>query len=130
MSLANPTRTNGREATSSGARARLVTALAGVAGLSATSAAPDVATAGAAFPRWVQTTYNGALCELAVDEFDVFVVLPADYHPTTVDDGDTVRDAVAPALWAVAHIAYCEPVTIGFADNQNMPGLRFRVTVR
>lgn len=104
-------------------------ALAGVSGLSATLSAPDVATAGAAWPRWVQTTYSGALCDPADDTFDIYVVLPADYAQQTVDDGDTFRDAVEVALWSVSTIAYAEPVAIQFSDHQTMPGLRFRVTV-
>lgn len=92
--------------------------------------APDVATAGSAWPRWVQTTYRGRLCSVAIDDFDVYVVLPADYLDTTVDQGDAFRDVVEPALAPVAVIAYSEPVAVQFNDQQTMPGLRFRVTSR
>lgn len=110
-------------------RAALVAALASVEGIAADSLAPDQATAGSAWPRWVQTTFRGALCELALHEYDVFVVLPADYAAHTVDNGDRLRDAVAPALLALQGVVidYAEPVQVTFSDSQAMPGIRFRV---
>jgi len=107
----------------------LVDALGAVPGLTAGRYSPDVATAGSAWPRWVQSTYAGSLCDPARDEFDVYAVLPADYLETTTDEGDTFRDAIEPALWAVGQISYAEPVAIQFNDQQTMPGLRFRVTL-
>jgi hypothetical protein len=89
-----------------------------------------VATAGAAWPRWVQTTYAGHLCSVASDDFDVYAVLPGDYLETTVDEGDTFRDAIEPALMAVGTLAYSEPVSVAFNDSQTMPGIRFRVTIK
>lgn len=111
-------------------RQSLVDALGAVPGLVAGHNAPDVATAGSAWPRWVQTTYAGRLCSVAQDEFDVYAILPADYIATTVDQGDQFRDLIEPALTPVAVIAYSEPVAVQFNDNQTMPGLRFRVTSR
>ena len=131
MSLANPTTTNGAvRGAGADSRAKLVAALATVPGLLASSSVPDQATAGAAWPRWVQTTYSGRLCELSVHEYDVVVVLPADYAATTVDQGDVFRDLVAPVLNRVGSIAYAEPTLVAFNDNQTMPGIRFRVTCR
>lgn len=111
-------------------RAAIVAALAEVPGLNATSSAPDVATAGAAWPRWVQTTYAGHLCALAEDQYDVLVTLPADYAATTVDEGDGFRDTVGLALVRLGRVAYAEPVSIAFQDRQVMPGLRFRLEVK
>lgn len=130
MSLGNAAVEPGTHRRASEVRAALVGALSTVPGLVAASNAPDVATAGAAWPRWIQTTYAGRLCSVAVDEFDVYVVLPGDYIDTTVDQGDAFRDLVEPALAPVAVIAYSEPVAVQFNDNQSMPGLRFRVTAR
>jgi len=113
------------------ARAQLVAALDSVDGLTAYPVAPDQATAGAAFPKWIQSTYDGALCSLADDTYDVVVTLPADYAGTTVDEGDALRDVVAHALARVcSSITYAEPVQITFNDRQTMPGLRFRVVTR
>lgn len=119
-----------RAAVAGSTRKALVDALSMVPGLSAGSNAPDVATAGSAWPRWVQTTYAGHLCDLTADEYDVYVVLPGDYLDTTVDQGDTFRAEVEPALLTVARIQWAEPVSIQFQDQQNMPGLRFRVTTK
>jgi hypothetical protein len=66
---------------------------------------------------------------LARDSYDVLVTLPGDYAPTTVDEGDKLRDVVVMALLTVGRVRYAEPVSIAFADHQTMPGLRFRFTV-
>jgi hypothetical protein len=110
------------------ARAELVAALDSIDGITASPVAPDQATAGAAFPKWIQSTYDGHLCTLADDTYDVIVTLPADHAGTTVDEGDALRDVVALALARVcSSITYAEPVQITFQDRQTMPGLRFRV---
>jgi hypothetical protein len=108
-------------------RDAIVAALGAVQGLTAYASAPDQATAGAAWPRWVQTTYNGALCSLAKDTYDVLVTLPGDYSAATVDQGDGYRDVVAMALMRLGRIDYAEPVSIAFQDRQTMPGLRLRL---
>jgi len=110
-------------------RAAIVATLDGIAGLTGTSSAPDNATAGAAWPRWIQTTYDGHLCTLAKDSWDVLVTLPAGYLASTVDDGDGFRDVVALALVKLGKVDYAEPVSIAFQDRQTMPGLRFRLTI-
>jgi hypothetical protein len=127
MSLAQPAeRVRGSGADT---RARLVAALNTVPGLAATSEVPDVATPGAAWPRWRQTLWNGPLCDPAQHAYDVYVVLPAAYLATTVDEGDSFRDLVAPVLRRVGRIDYAEPTALTFNDNQTMPGIRFRVTI-
>lgn len=110
-------------------RQAIVDALGAIPGLTAYACAPDQATAGAAWPRWQQTTYDGRLCDLAVDTYDVLVTLPADYQATTVDEGDGYRDVVALALIELGRVQYAEPVRITFNDNQAMPGLRLRLTI-
>lgn len=112
-----------------GVRQSLVDAMNGVPGVVAGIAAPDVATAGASWPRWVQSTYHGKLCDVVQDTYDVFVVLPGDYLATTVESGDNFRDLIEPVLMRLASITYSEPVAVQFNDSQTMPGLRFRVTV-
>jgi hypothetical protein len=123
MSLAVP------KSTSQSTRAAIVTVLDGLAGLTAYPVMPDQATAGAAWPRWVQTTYDGALCRLSKHPSEVMVTLPADYADTTVDQGDAYRDVVAMALVPLGQVQFAEPVLIQFADRQTMPGLRLRLTV-
>ena len=123
MSLASPTTVAGDT------RAAIVSILDDIDGLTGYSLAPDQATAGAAWPRWVQTTYDGALCTLAVSSYDVLVTLPGAYVQDTVDQGDAFRDVVALALIRLGRIDYAEPVSITFADSQAMPGLRLRLVI-
>lgn len=110
------------------ARAALVAALATVEGVTAYPTAPNQATAGAAWPKWVQTTYDGHLDTLALDTYEILVTLPASYAEQTVDEGDGYRDRVVFALLPVASVAFAEPAQITFNDRQTMPGLRLRVT--
>ena len=127
MSLAAPAAAASRAGV---ARDQIVSVLGNIDGLTAYPVAPDQATAGAAWPKWIQTTYDGALCRLARDTYEVLVTLPSSYLATTVDQGDAFRDVVALAL-AASHglaVAYAEPVQITFNDRQTMPGLRLRVT--
>lgn len=117
-----------RAATAAATRDELVEALGTVQGLTGYPLAPDQATAGAAWPKWVQSTYAGHLCQGQVDTWEVFAVLPADYAPETVDQGDELRDRMAPVLARLGPVQYAEPVAIAFNDNQSMPGIRFRMT--
>jgi hypothetical protein len=114
--------------TSTAARAELVAALDAVDGLTGYAVVPDTATAGAAWPKWVQSTYAGKLCELRVDVWEIYAVLPANYLEETADQGDQLRDVLAPVLLDLGRVEYVEPVAIGFSDNQYMPGLRVRLT--
>jgi hypothetical protein len=115
---------------SSDHRAALVAALDSVEGLTGYPVAPDQSTAGAAWPKWVQTTYAGRLCDTHVDTWEVYAVLPGDYLPTTADQGDALRDLMAPVLARLGPIEFAEPVSIAFNDHQQMPGLRFRLTTK
>lgn len=110
------------------ARGALVAALATVDGVTAYPTAPNQATAGAAWPKWVQTTYDGHIDVLGRDTYEVLVTLPASYAEQTVDEGDGFRDVVAFALFSVARVTFAEPAQITFNDRQTMPGLRLRVT--
>lgn len=111
-------------------RSRLVAALATIPGITAYPVVPDQATAGAAWPKWIQTVYqNGKLCQLAVDTYDVLVTLPASYIGVTVDQGDAFRDVVAEAVFPVGQVQLIEPVSITFQDRQTMPALRLRVVI-
>lgn len=110
-------------------RAEIVAALDAVDGVTAYRSAPDQATPGAAWPKWVQSVYNGPLCSLAVDTFEVLVTLPAGMAIETVDRGDGLRDVVAFELARVGHVEFVEPASITFQDRQAMPGLRFRMTI-
>jgi hypothetical protein len=125
MSLAN-----GSTRTATGTRTRIVDALEAVDGITAYPVVPGQATAGAAWPKWIQTLYAGHLCSLAQDTYDVLVTLPASYVATTVDQGDAFRDVVAPALLRLGRLEVAEPVQVTFNDKQTMPALRFRVVVQ
>jgi hypothetical protein len=129
MSLARPLAATDPAARPGVTRAAIVAALDAITGLTGYSSAPDQATAGAAWPRWVQTTFNGPLCTLANSAYDVLVTLPADYAPATIDEGDSFRDVVGLALVRLGRVAYAEPVSISFQDRQVMPGLRFRLEI-
>ena len=128
MSLARPVALSPEDRPAS-TRGAIVAALEAVTGLHGYTSAPDQATAGAAWPRWIQTTYDGPLCTLAKDQYDVLVTLPGDYAPATVDDGDSYRDTVGLALVRLGRVVFAEPVSIAFADRQTMPGLRFRLEI-
>ena len=130
MSLANPSRViAGTYRTLTDARAALVTALKG-AGLNAAPVAPDSPTAGAAWPQWQQTAYNGTIGNIPRFDFAVFVVLNAGDFESTVTEADDVTARVAPALYPLAVVQMAEPVQITFGDGTTMPGIRFRVTTR
>jgi hypothetical protein len=129
MSLASP-RAVPVDLNGADTRAALVSALATVPGLSATRAAPDNPTAGATWPVWATTTYTGRVGSPGVHTYDVYVVLPAGYLPSSVDAADGLRDQVAGALWPVAVVQTAEPVSIQFDDSATMPGLRVRVVAR
>lgn len=129
MSLARPLAATEPGDRPGATRAAIVAALAAVSGLAGYPSAPDQATAGAAWPRWIETTYDGHLCTLAKSAYDVLVTLPADYLAHTVDEGDGYRDVVGLALVRLGRVAYVEPVSIAFQDRQVMPGLRFRLEI-
>lgn len=129
MSLANPDRATAPDQRPRDTRAAIVAILDAIDGLTAYPTAPDQAVAGAAWPKWIQTTYDGALCTLARDQYDVLVTLPAGYLATTVDQGDGYRDTVALALVALGVVQYAEPVQLTFDDRQTMPGIRLRLVV-
>jgi hypothetical protein len=128
MSLAAP---NVRRSvtTATEARALLVEALVS-AGLNAVPVAPDSPTAGAAWPQWTQTTFDGHLCDPSRYAFSVYVVLEAGDASTTVAGADAAVTIAAPALNRVADVQAAEPVLITFGDSTTMPGVRIRVITR
>jgi hypothetical protein len=112
-------------------RTAVVEALAGVPGLSATPAAPDVPTAGAAWPVWDQTTYAGRLGAPSQPAYLVYCLLPAGYATETIDAGDQFVSDVVAALWPLGHIEYAEPVAVRFDDaGMTMPAIRVRLIIR
>jgi hypothetical protein len=108
-------------------RQMIADVLASVEGLIASPSNPDTVIAGGAWPRWVQTTFEGRLCDDQNVQWDVFVCLPAGYLPDTVEVGDQLVPAVATVLANLGDVELCEPVTIGFDDQTSTPGLRFRL---
>src|SRR5262245_20198660 len=123
-------RDSGQAVVASDSRTVLVAALATVPGLSATPDVPDVPTEGAAWPAWVQTTFDGTLLLPGRATFDVYVLLPAGAHRTTVETADGLLGQVVRALWLSAIVQLAEPVQVRFETNQTMPGLRLRVIMR
>jgi hypothetical protein len=110
------------------AREQIISALATVDGLVPSDASPNSPVAGAAWPRWVQSTYSGKLHYLTVSTYDVCVVLPAGQAETTVESADGFVDTVADALLKVGTIEYVAPVAFQFDSGTTMPGIQFRFT--
>jgi hypothetical protein len=111
--------------------AAILAALATVPGLTPTPDNPDVATPGAAWPRWTETRYlGGKLSARPVSTFDVIVVLPAGYGPTTTAAALEIRDTIAKALGHAGPVENAQPVLVTFGDGNDMPAIRYRVTPR
>ena len=127
MSLANGTSTRARP---TDVRAALTAALGAVPGVTAYPSVPDQAVAGAAWVKWLQTTYDGKLEMPGTFTYECYLTLPADYLAETVGQGDAFLEVLIPALWPVAQVQYAEPVQIQFNDRQSAPGIRLRVTTR
>lgn len=111
-------------------RALIVSALGTIPDLSAFPDMPDVPTAGAAWPVYVQTTPDGWLSQPGLDTFDVWVLLPAGYSSATVAAADAIRTDIWAALHQPCVVQLCEPVTVQFDNQTKMPGLRLRVSMR
>lgn len=112
-------------------RQAVVDALATIPGVSATLAMPDTPVAGAAWPVWTQSRQApGKLAHPIAHTYDAVVLLPAGYHPDTVDAADGLIEQVIYALSKAGAVEPCEPVTVVFDPNQTtMPGIHARVTV-
>lgn len=119
-----------RQVVATDSRDLIVAALATVPGLSASPHIPDVPTAGAAWPVWVQSTFDGVLAVPGRATYDVYVLLPGDYVTTTVESGDGLLGQVCGALWQVTVVQLAEPVQVRFDNQTTMPGLRLRVLMR
>jgi hypothetical protein len=113
------------------ARQAVVDVLATIDGLTPTLAMPDTPDAGAAWPVWAESRYrDGKLSRPLAHTYDVRVVLPAAYHPDTVDAADGLVEQVCAALSKVGNVDTAGPVLVVFEQNQTaMPGLSVRVTV-
>lgn len=111
-------------------RAQVVAALGTVDGLSASPNVPDVPTEGAAWPVWVQTTFDGSLALPGRPTYDVYALLPAGYVTTTVETADGLLGQVASALWPISVVQLAEPVAVRFENQVTMPGLRLRIRMR
>jgi hypothetical protein len=103
-------------------------ALATVPGLIPTDTTPKAPTPGAAWPRWVQTTFAGKLHRVAVSAYDVLVVLPAGTNEITVESADGLMEDIATALMKIGTVESCQPVALTFDEGTTMPGLQFRCT--
>src|SRR5262245_23899998 len=124
------TRSSSQPVVATDSRAQIVSALAAVPDLIAGPNVPDVPTEGAAWPAWVQTTFDGTLLLPGRATFDVYVLLPAGYKTETVETADGLLGQVAQALWTVCVVQLAEPVSVRFETNQTMPGIRLRVIMR
>lgn len=109
-------------------RGRIVEALGTVVGITATETVPPAAMAGAAWPTWVQSQFNGKLHYTVSSQYDVIVVLPAGSLETTVEAAGGLVDEAGEALMKIGTIEYVQPVNVAFQDGQTMPGIRFRMT--
>lgn len=107
------------------ARQAILDALATVPGLSPTPAMPDVATAGAAWPVWQETSVTrGKLAHVYTRTYNVVAVLPADYLPETIDEAEGLDEALATAMARVGKFDRVVPVLVTFDDNNSMPGVQ------
>lgn len=110
------------------ARAAIVSALQGVAGVQAHPTIPDAPVAFDAFPRWALTNYTGGrIGVLPVHEYDVLVVLPAGYEADTVAQGDALLEGIAAALATVGTVRQADPVQLALQNGTGLPALRVRV---
>lgn len=105
-------------------RTAIVDALKAVPGLEPTDTMPDVATAGAAWPTWVESTTSGKLKAATRHTYDVWVVLPAGYLPDTVDQADGLVDQLVKTLRYVGPFDWLAPATVVFDDHNSMPAIR------
>ena len=80
---------------------------------------------------WTGTLYaGGKLSRLPVSTFEVFVVLPAGYGPTTTAAALEIRDTIAAALSKAGPVERAEPVLVSFGDGNDMPAIRYTMTPR
>lgn len=122
--------TVGQQVVATDSRDLIVAALATVPSLSATPQLPDVPTEGAAWPVWVQSTFDGVLALPGRATYDVYALLPAAYAATTVETADGLLGQICRALWQVTVVQLAEPVQVRFDNQTTMPGLRLRVMMR
>jgi hypothetical protein len=111
-------------------RSQVVSALAGVDSLTATPNVPDVPTEGAAWPVWVQTTFDGVMGLPGMATFDVYALLPAGSAQTTAEAADALLGQLCQALWLIAVVQLAEPVAVRFDSQTTMPGIRLRIRMR
>lgn len=111
-----------------GQRQEIVSALAAVPGISATSTAPDVALDGAAWPVWRDATWI-AFGQI-VGTWYVYVALTAGSDQATVEDGDDTLETISQALWKVGQITLVEPFAWQMeGGGGTLPVLRFTLEV-
>ena len=108
----------------------LVAALATVPALTATPHIPDVPGEGAAWPVWMQSTFDGTIGLPGVGTYDIYALLPAGYVTTTIEASDGLLGLICQALWRVSVIQLAEPVQVRFDNQTTMPGIRLRVRMR
>jgi hypothetical protein len=113
------------------ARESIMGALATVPGLVPTATTPVAPAPGSAWPRWVVTNYqNGKLANLAVNDYDVFVVLPNDAPEETVEAADGLLPSVVAALAKVGTVVSGRPVAVQIESGSTLPGIAVRLTPR
>lgn len=114
------------------ARQAIVDALATIPGVEALPAMPDTPTAGAGWPVWAEARYGtGKLAQPISHTYEAIVLLPAGYHPDTVDAADGLVEQVMAALRKVGTVDLSQPVQVVFDPHNaaSMPGITTRVTV-
>lgn len=107
------------------ARQAILDALATIEGVTPYPSMPDVATAGAAWPSWTETTTTRAkLAHALTRTYEVVVVLPADYLPETVDEAEGFDAELAAVLLTVGPFDRITPAMVTFDDNNAMPAIQ------
>ena len=62
--------------------------------------------------------------------FEVIVVMPASYGPTTTAAALDARDTIAAALGKAGPVDRAEPVLVSFGDGNDLPAIRYTMTPR
>jgi len=109
-------------------RDAIVTALAGVAGISATPTTPAPIVAGSAWPVWQDLSWVTVAQTLNL--WHVFVALSNPNQLGTVEQGDQILYVVADALWGLGKVAIAEPYALPVeAGQQSVPVIRFSLEI-
>lgn len=116
-------------------REEIATALGSVAGLSSSPSRPPTPTAGAAWPQWRSTRYDGGRADGPTEtSWYVYVVVGGGTVESSIDASDPLVATVSAALFGLAGAAggqlvveLVEPIRLATDAGAGIPALRFTV---